>query len=197
MKKSLLFSALLCLFFTCGLSAQTTTITTWYVIPPTSGCNGVWAVDASEAGCGSAPFTYNMNPPGCVQMTGPTVADTTYWTLCAFPCNLTIIDAQGAMCICSTGTMTQVDLLSQNQIITTYPNPATTASGWNIWLDEPGSNVMVNIYNSVGQLVSTQSSDNAEQIFHVSTSDLSAGTYFAETSVNGAEPYRQKLILTQ
>lgn len=197
MKKHLLFSALLITSLCVQLTAQTT-ITTWYVIPPTSGCNGVWAVDASQVAtdCGSGPFMYNMNPPGCVNLSGPTVADTTYWQLCAFPCNLTIVDSQGMTCICGTGTSVGQEENSTQRITTTYPNPSTSSAGWNILLREPGNNVVVNIYNSLGQLVSAQSSDNAEQIFRVDTSTLEAGNYIAEIAVNGAPPYRQQLILT-
>ena len=198
MKKTLLSAALLLLVLCTKLSAQTT-ITTWYVIPPTNGCNGVWAVDASQlgSGCGTGPFTYQMNPMGCVQLAGPTVADTTFLPLCAFPCDFTMIDAQGTVCICGTGTSVGEEENSVERITTSYPNPSTSENGWNILLDSPGNAVTVNIYNAFGQLVSTQSSDNAEQIFHVDTSMLTAGTYFTETIVNGASPYRQKLILTQ
>lgn len=196
MKKLLLTSAMLLLSLCLELSAQTP-ITTWYIIPPTSGCNGVWAIDYSQAGCGS---TYLFNPSfpvACGSFTG-SVADTMFIQLCSMPCDLTVVDMNGNICgFCGTGTSTGVGTLSQEHIITTYPNPATSAGGWNVWIDEPGSAVTVNIYNAFGQLVSTQSSANAEQVFHVDASDLPAGTYFTEIMVNGATPYRQKLILTQ
>ena len=138
-----------------------------------------------------------MSPPGCVQLAGNIVADTMFWPLCNFPCDLTMIGPNGGTCICSTGTITVVESASADKIITAYPNPSTSENGWNILLDAPGSSITVNIYNSLGQLVSTQSSDNSEQIFHVNTSLLSAGTYFTEMLVDGAAPYRQKLVLTQ
>ncbi len=196
MKKTLLSAVLLLLLFCAKINAQTV-IPTWYIIPPTSGCNGVWAVQASAAGCGGNVTTYNMNPPGCVIMGGPTVVDTTYWSLCAFPCTVTMVNSVGQMCICSTGTMTGYPEISATRIVTTYPNPCTTVSGWNVWLQQPGENVTVNIYNSLGQLVLTQTNSAAEQIVHVDTSTLAAGTYSAEITVNGATPYNQQLIITQ
>lgn len=195
MKKTLLSAVFLLALFCAKINAQTT-ITTWYIIPPTSGCNGVWAVDAVAAGCGSGPFQYNMSPPGCVQMTGPTVVDTTYWALCSFPCNLTIVNSQGLTCICGTGTQTGIEESSQS-IVTTYPNPANTTSGWNVWLQQPGENVTVNIYNSLGQLVLTEQNSGAEQIVHLDLSSLVAGTYTAQISVNDAVSYNQQLIVTQ
>ncbi len=195
MTKTLLSAVILLLLFCAKINAQTT-ITTWYVIPPTSGCNGVWAVDAVAAGCGSGPFQYIMNPMGCVQMSGPTVADTTYWTLCAFPCNLTIVNSQGLMCICGTGTQTGIEQ-SAEHITTTYPNPANTTSGWNILLHQPGETVTVNIYNSLGQVVLSEDHSQSEQIVHVDLSSLVAGTYTAQVAVNGAVAYTQQLVVTQ
>lgn len=196
MKKTLLTSALLLIVLCTKLSAQTT-IPTWYIIPPTSGCNGVWAVDASVYGSCGAVTSYIMNPMGCVQITNNTVADTTYWVLCSFPCNLTMMGPSGIACICGTGTVTDVEQNSAEHIVTAYPNPSTTETGWNILLDAPGSSVVVNIYNAFGQLVTTQSSGCSEQIFHVTTNTLVPGTYFTETRVNGAALYRQKLVITQ
>jgi hypothetical protein len=198
MKKNLLSAVILLLLFCAKINAQTT-ITTWYVIPPTNGCNGVWAVDASQfgGGCGSGPFTYNMNPMGCVNMANPTiVADTLCWSLCAFPCDLTIIDMQGNMCICGTGTVTDAPEHSSDRITTTYPNPATTTSGWNILLHQPGEHVTVSIYNSLGQLVVCENHSQADQIVHVDISSLVAGTYIAQVSVNGAASYNQQLVIT-
>lgn len=198
MKKILLTSAVLMLVAVLRLSAQTT-ITTWYVIPPTSGCNGVWAVDASQFGgsCGTGPFQYTMNPMGCVQMTPNIVADTLYWALCAFPCDLTIVDMTGNVCICGTGTVTDAPAQSAERITTTYPNPATASGGWNILLHQPGENVTVNIYNSLGQLVVSEQHERAGQIVHVDISSLAAGTYTAQISVNGATTYNQHLVVTQ
>lgn len=196
MKTTLLASTLLLILFCTKISAQIT-VPTWYIIPPTSGCNGVWAVDASIYGsCGNVT-SYIMNPMGCVQMTNNTVVDTTYWTLCSFPCDLTMMGPSGIACICGTGTITDVEPTSAEHIITAYPNPSSSETGWNILLDAPGAAVEVNIYNAIGQLVTTQSAICSEQIFHINTTMLLPGTYFTETRVNGAAEYRQKLIITQ
>lgn len=197
MKKPLLTLAVLFSLALTQLTAQTT-INTWYVIPPTSGCNGTWAIDASQfASCGSGPFQYNMNPMGCVQMTPNVVADTLFWQLCAFPCDLLVVDMMGNTCTCSTGTITDVAEQSSQHITTTYPNPATTQSGWNILLHQPGSDVTVRIFNPLGQVVVTLQNSTAEQIVHVDISTLAPGTYTAQVSVNSAAPYQQQLVVTQ
>lgn len=197
MTKTLLTISVLVLLGATRLSAQTV-INTWYVIPPTSGCNGVWAVDASQFGsCGTGPFQYNMNPMGCVQMTSNTAADTVYWNLCAFPCDLTIVDMSGNVCICGTGTTTDAPEHSADRIVTTYPNPATAAGGWNVLLHQPGENVTVSIYNSLGQLVISEQQERAGQIVQVDISSLTAGMYTTQISINGAAAYTQQLAVTQ
>lgn len=196
MKKTLLSAVILLLLLGAKISAQTT-VTTWYIIPPTSGCNGVWAVDAITYGPCSIGASYNMNPMGCVQLGGPTVADTTYLPLCAFPCDLTFVNSQGGTCICSTGQIMDAPQHSTERILTTYPNPTTTTSGWNVLLHQAGENVTVNIFNSLGQLVVSENHERADQIVHIDISALVAGTYTAQVSVNGAVTYNQQLVVTQ
>jgi len=197
MKNTLLSVVLLLLLFCAKINAQTA-IQTWYVIPPTSGCNGVWALDASAfAACGAGPFLATQNPNGCIAPGQTQIADTVYWSLCAFPCDVTITDSNGSICTCTTGTMANTVETSAQFIVTTYPNPATSTSGWNLWLHQPGADVTVNIYNSLGQVVFTQNNSGAEQIVHVDLSSLVAGTYTAQVSVNDAVSYNQQLIVTQ
>lgn len=194
MNKTLLTALVLLSLFCAKINAQTT-ITTWYIIPPTSGCNGVWAIDASQGACGP---TYIFNPsfPVCATFSS-VVADTMFLQLCSLPCSLMVSDTQGNPCaFCSTGTSVGVEESAQS-ITTTYPNPATSTGGWNIMLQQPGENVTVNIYNSLGQLVLTQQNSGAEQIVHVDLSSLVAGTYTASVSVNDAVAYNQQLIITQ
>jgi hypothetical protein len=193
MKKSLLITGFL-LSFILTSKAQTN-ITTWYIIPPTSGCNGVWAIDQTQSSCGSTYLFNPSFPTACGSFLGA-VADTMFIQLCSMPCDLTILDSSGVICgFCGTGTTTDVGEQSSTHIVTTYPNPATTTEGCNIWLQPDAQTVSVNIYNAFGQLVLTQSAANTESIFHVNTSSLSAGTYFSEVIVNDAAPFRQMLVM--
>jgi hypothetical protein len=172
-------------------------VTTYYVVPPTSGCNGVWAVSNSQsASCVGPNSSYNMNPLGCVQISGPVSGDTVFWPLCAFPCDLVMINSLGISCVCNTGTTTGFENPADLAVLTTYPNPATSADGWNIWFHEQGNAVTVSIYNAFGQLVSREESASAPQVLHVETAGLAVGTYIAEIAVDGGVRH-ERLVLTK
>lgn len=186
---------LLLAFLAVAGKAQFTTITTYYILPPTSGCNGVWAINAPQAGCGST-YSFNPNFPMNCANWGPTVGDTLYLQLCSMPCDLTVMDQNAVMCgFCATGTMTALETPLYSALITTYPNPATTAEGWNLWLDKTGNVVEIKIYNSCGQLVQAEREENALQLYHIATNSLLPGNYIAEIKINGTV-HHQKLVLT-
>lgn len=65
---------------------------TYYVTPPTSGCNGVWAVDGSvlSSGTCSPPYTYTISPAGCANYDYNN-GDTLFFDLCSFPCSYSMI----------------------------------------------------------------------------------------------------------
>lgn len=75
-----------------GADGQTT-LTTYYVVPPTSGCNGSWAFgpfSALYADC-TGPYTYVFDPFTCVDMSWgfppfQVSGDTMYAGLCSLPC---------------------------------------------------------------------------------------------------------------
>ncbi len=84
------------------LFAQTN-LTTYYMLPPTSGCNGLWAFGPAsavwQAPC-TAPFLYVVEPLGCAEGAGIgqpfwISGDTVYSNLCSIPCSITIYDASG------------------------------------------------------------------------------------------------------
>ncbi|HLG04489.1 MAG TPA: T9SS type A sorting domain-containing protein [Bacteroidia bacterium] len=188
---------ILCVLLVCGLTlpGQTTTITTYYVIAPTSGCNGVWAINNIQFSACSGG-TYSMYPFGCAILNGPVSGDTMFLQLCAFPCDIDMINSSGGACICGTGTTVGVDDPANEAVFTTYPNPSNSETGWNIWFQQPGNNVEVVIYNSVGQLMAIQKNNSAPSVLPVNTSALCAGTYLVEIRVNGGI-LRQRLVLTQ
>lgn len=105
MKKCFLLFAIL--IISARISSQTITATTWYVIPPTSGCNGIWAIDASAWPCFTSGCSYAAASPwGCLTTTFPVcdsiVADTLYLPLCSLPCNIAASCSPGPMVICGT-----------------------------------------------------------------------------------------------
>src|SRR5436190_358293 len=78
-----------------ALSAQ---MLTYYVVPPTAGCNGIWAVNWFSLECGSAPYTYTMEPMGCLQVNWTYSGDTAFFPLCTLPCAFYITSADGGTC---------------------------------------------------------------------------------------------------
>jgi hypothetical protein len=179
-----------------GIKAQTT-LTTYYIIPPTSGCNGVWAVNAASPGWCGPGTTWIFSPIMCGQM-GPTVGDTLYIQLCSIPCNVAFSDFNGPCAICGTGTTTGTNSPASNpEIITTYPNPSSTGEGWNLMLNSTGKNLQIKIYNSCGQLVMQQEEKSAPGILHIDTGTLSTGTYTVEVVVDQSSVLHEKMVLTR
>lgn len=107
------------------------TLTTYYTIPPTNGCDGLWAFGPASAmydTC-AAPFSYAVDPAGCGQspwgwppfwMSG----DTVYVELCSVPCNLQVWSGNG-LCqqlICQLGPLSMAENVTKE--VTVFPNPA-------------------------------------------------------------------------
>jgi Secretion system C-terminal sorting domain len=194
MKKYFYLIAFFSLLSSFQMKAQST-ITTYYIIPPSNGCNGVWAV-SNNMFLPCSGGTYSMMPIGCVQFTGSVSGDTAYWALCNFPCDVVFLDPNGGVCICGTGNVTGTENDAQQAIITTYPNPANTTDGWNIWFHQPGNTVTVQILNALGQTVAVQSQQSADQVYHIDTGNLSPGTYFVSVTINGFTT-NEKLVITR
>jgi hypothetical protein len=103
-------AALLSLFaFSYSMSAQTT-LTTYYVIPPTNGCDGTWAFGPYSSlwsSC-SGPYTWTFSPFSCVDHPGGNpmylnvVGDTIIMDLCSQPCDFLFYADSGlcAVCLC-------------------------------------------------------------------------------------------------
>jgi hypothetical protein len=64
---------------------------TYYVIPPTNGCNGVWAIEDTL----HCPV-YALNP--CFQFDYIS-GDTLFLKMCSLPCSYTAVDINGNMCV--------------------------------------------------------------------------------------------------
>ncbi len=120
-----------------GASAQTT-LTTYYVIPPTNGCDGIWAFGPYStmwANCGAAPFQWLFDPMGCVDPQGVNVPlnvvnDTIVMTLCALPCDFELYSADSGLCttlICGIGP-TGTTAPTRPLAISIGPNPVPISS---------------------------------------------------------------------
>jgi hypothetical protein len=183
-KLLLLITVAICSF----LHSQT--ITTYYIIPPVSGCDGVWAINATQASCGQQ---YIFAPTFCASFSGQ-VADTLYLALCSQPCSLVVNGPNGPCGFCGTPLTTGQHEVS-SPVFTTYPNPATAQSGYTIVTAQPAQEVKTEIISLAGQTVQiiTQSAPNAKAELDIS--HLATGTYFVKIQVDGAAPVLQKMVV--
>lgn len=129
---------LLCVFAcTYGASAQTT-LTTYYVIPPTNGCDGTWAFGPYStmwADCGTAPYQWLFDPATCVDTVGVNVLlnvvnDTIVMSLCSQPCNFELYSADSGLCqtlICGIGP-TGLAAQGYGAATTISPNPVPSSA---------------------------------------------------------------------
>lgn len=112
MKRFRSLAALLALAVcTSGTSAQNM-LTSYYVIPPTNGCDGVWAFGPYSAlwsAC-TGPYTWFFDPLGCVdgsQWGQPiplnVVGDTIFMDLCSQPCDFLFYADTGLCVVCICG----------------------------------------------------------------------------------------------
>lgn len=80
-------------------------LTTYYIVPPTSGCNGLWAYgpasDLFGSGQCTGPYTYNTDPFGCAESPSSGAfppfwisGDTIYSNLCSLPCTFELTGAE-------------------------------------------------------------------------------------------------------
>lgn len=122
-------------FVTATADAQVS-LTTYYVVPPTSGCNGTWAFGPysdlwDQTGC-TGPYVYFFDPATCVdgsQFGQPVplnvVNDTIIMDLCSLPCGFQFYSAEGlcVQCICGTLTPTGVPEGASEAPQLVGPNP--------------------------------------------------------------------------
>ncbi len=124
---------LLCLY-ACTLGSAQTTLTTYYVIPPTNGCDGIWAFGPYSSlwsSC-SGPYMWLFDPVDCVDSgSGQPVplnvmGDTIIMDLCSQPCDFLFYSAdQGlcAWCICGLLIPTHISGTGSDISFTIGPNP--------------------------------------------------------------------------
>lgn len=129
------------------MSAQTV-LTTYYMLPPTNGCDGLWAFGPAsavwQAPC-TAPFLYVVEPIGCAEGAGIgqpfwISGDTVYSNLCSMPCGITIYDASGeCVILCQLpGSMGSDEMANTTGPLQLEPNPLTIGTPLRIVAQENG-----------------------------------------------------------
>ena len=155
------------LIITSAASSQTITATTFYVIPPTAGCNGIWAIDASAWPCGTLGCAYSAGyPMGCLTTIFPAcdsiVADTLYLKLCSLPCNIVASCSSGLAVICGTPLPITTSITNQQS----QPEIKTAFSDEKIlFIENLNSDEVIELYDMTGRkIVSKRSSGTSENI---------------------------------
>lgn len=133
-------------------SSAQSPLTTYYIVPPTSGCNGVWAFGPYStmwAACGSAPYQWLFNPVGCVEPQGVNVPltvvnDTIVMDLCAQPCSFELYSDDVGLCfveLCGLS-VDPTSILQPTQPYSTFaPNPVPSSAPF-LRLKSPASGSM-------------------------------------------------------
>lgn len=188
------FTLLLAVMAGMTLRAQTT-LTTYYIIPPTNGCNGVWALGPISSGCFSMGSTYTFNPSGCAQLNATTSGDTLFYPLCSVPCSLAVINSSsGTYCICNMNWLDadNVTAPTLQTIFTSWPNPVN-------------SNVLhlkstvplqtdVSLTDATGRIVLQQHFERLGDMETLEISCIPAGVYFLKFESPGGRPVYQRIV---
>ncbi len=158
---------------------------TYYVIPPSTGCDGTWAINTSSTlgSCGMTPYTYIYSPSGCGTSGASFSGDTLFIPLCAVPCNLTIVNASGQTCSCSTGSATGIN---ESEIFKAklYPTILKRAENITIEFSESTSTKAIQIFDNIGR--SVENISTKERVLKHSFASYRAGIYYLSiTSSNG------------
>lgn len=189
-----IFTLLFAVTASLTLRAQIT-LTTYYITPPTSGCNGVWALGPASAGCFGMGSSYTFNPPGCALFSPTISGDTIFYPVCSIPCSLMVTNSMsGIYCICDMSWLDagSITAPAMQTIFTSWPNPAN-------------SNVLhlkstiplqtdVTLIDATGRSVLQH---HYEQLADLETLDIScitAGVYFLKFETPGGRPVYQRIV---
>jgi hypothetical protein len=93
------------------------------------------------------------------------------------------------------GGISEMPVNDLTQVMTVYPNPASTAATVNLHIDQ-ASNVSLKLIDFAGKVMSEKAygSVQGDYQINVNTSNFKAGVYFVELTVNG-QTTSKKLII--
>lgn len=168
---------------------------TYYVTPPTTGCDGEWAINTSSTfgSCGTTPYTYSFTPFGCANSGGLVFSgDTLFVPLCSVPCNMVLSNSSGQTCSSSTGTATGIMEagISKSRV---YPTQIKKGSDLNIEFPESVSGKTIQIFDNTGRSVENLQVKDA--ILKHSLSEYSIGIYYISISSTDGWTELHKIVL--
>lgn len=139
MKQLRILAAFMSLFAWMSSASAQTTLTTYYVVPPTNGCDGLWAFGPYSTLWNSCtgPYTYLFDPISCVDGSQGglpiplnVVGDTIIMDLCSQPCDFLFYGDTGlcVVCICGPLIPTTVVDADPGSDLSIGPNPVPASS---------------------------------------------------------------------
>ena len=173
------------------------TANTYYVIIPTSGCNGVWAFNAPISTNCNPPYLIEMTPFGCATYNHITV-DTLFYDLCSIPCNYYLISSQADTCaVCGVNFLTSagnnVANYEYKQTSSISPNPFTNKA--TLQFDNPTKdNCTLTVYNIQGQVVQTITNITKEKV-EIERQNLVSGLYYFQLQTDKLVVATGKLMI--
>lgn len=196
-------SALLLLVFASNLVNSQTILTTYYVVPPTSGCNGLAAFGPAstiwQPPC-SAPYTYVAEPDGCAQgaASGGAVIwfyqDTVYANVCSTPCTITIYDTSGeCVTLCQIPVNTEVSqhAAAGTPELNITPNPFAVGTSLQISTPQEAPD-NITILDAQGRMVDRILHPTQVALF--STADFHAGLHLLQARWKDGRTSTHRLI---
>ena len=191
MKKWLLCSVFLVSIMTAS-NAQITW-PTYFVNPPSSGCDGLWAINTSATfgACGSTPYTYNFTPIGCNSTPVVFSGDTLFVPLCAVPCNMVLTNSSGQTCSSSTGPATGISEAS-GSMTNVYPSQLKKGSELTLEFPRTGAQQKIQVFDASGR--SVENLVTSETIFRYQVPDA-AGIYIIAISSGDGWTELHKIVV--
>lgn len=185
MKKSLTIAIIILTSMTAN-AQYTYSPNTYYLIPPTNGCNGVWAIEYTVQ-CQTLNWT---GCPSCFQ-NDHVQGDTLFLKLCCIPCTITGTTMNGDVCLQAT-----CGLLSG---ITEYHNTHELDIAWQDHYSFTLKNTQdafdrVLIISITGQVIKEWTKLNRNENITFNTNNLANGLYVINTFKNGRIANSQKII---
>ncbi len=174
---------------------------TWYVNAPTSGCNGIWAINTTLWPACTGGCTYAAaSPSGCLTTVFPgcdsIVGDTLYLKICSLPCNI-MANCGTSSATCGTGTLMTTSIpefvLKKSKI---FPNPSNGQLQLDYQIDEQKTGLLI-ISDLAGRAVDRFTISGKNSSIKIDETRLENGAYFYRIITDRAIQSFGKIVIAK
>ena len=160
---------------------------TIYMIAPTSGCNGEWAVLDTMYSLGYCQLpSYSINPFFCATINHRN-GDTLFFDLCSIPCDVITMSDSGNVCLtCSVDFATNI---IKERIVTKikiYPNPVNQWLTISVIKKSILDKVKIEVFDLAGKLVFSDNQLLKDEFLQVNVSSIMNGVYLFKLTFSDA-----------